>query len=309
MYEQFCTKKVITMEEIVGARLSDVINSKSEKFDRSLIAHRCAQIFFKMVMEDGFYHADMHPGNIVVMDKNVICLLDFGRVGTIDKEIAENIFKIAFFAINDDVNGLVSHMLRTGMLSDNADIDSVKADMADVLDAYYSTSTKNLKIGQMMSDLVSVMGKYDFKRPRETAELTSALFILEGMCMRLNPNFNILEEFTPYAEKVLAEDNTFDSKKFQESMRDNLLDLQYMTKDLPQSIRRFFRKIDEGKLKIELAHRDLETFTEDLDKISDKMSMAIIFAALIVGSSLMVQVNNSSGCSCSWPAAYLGYGS
>lgn len=290
VYEDLCTKRVIVMEEAKGARLSEIISTHSDKFDRKLIAHRCAQTFFKMVMEDGFYHADMHPGNILVMDRNVICLLDFGRVGTIDREVSDNFFRISFFAINGDINGLIAHLLRTGMLSESADIDMLRSDIADVLDEYYDRQTKNIKIGQMMSDLVSVMGRYDFNRPRETAELTSALFILEGMCTRLNPKFNITEEFEPYAKKVLT-NTSFNSEKFGDTISSNLLDVQYMVRDLPATIRRFFKKLDEGKMKIELAHRDLDTFTEDLDRLTDKVSMALIFAALIVGSSLIVQVN------------------
>jgi ubiquinone biosynthesis protein len=294
VYDDYCTTRVIIMEEIKGTRLSEVINSKSEKFDRKLISHRCAQTFFKMVMEDGFYHADMHPGNILVMNRNVIGLIDFGRVGTIDTEVAENIFKIAFYAINDDVNGMVSHLLRTNILSETSETDSLKADLSDVLDMHYSPQIKNIKVGQLLSDLVSVMGKYDFNRPREIAELTSALFILEGMCMRLNPNFNIIEEFEPYAEKLLSGGN-FDADKFENAIKENLIDVAYMAKDFPMTLRRFLKKLDEGKIKIELAHRDLDTFTDDLDRLTDKLSMALIFAALIVGSSLIVQANTFLG--------------
>jgi ubiquinone biosynthesis protein len=289
IFEEFSTKRIITIEEVKGTRLSEIIRSGSTKFNKKLIAHRCAQTFFKMVMEDGFYHADMHPGNIFVMDKNVICLLDFGRVGSIDKEVSENLFKIASFAIKGDVKEMVAHLMRTNMLGENADISSLKEDLSDLLDKYYSPSASDIKIGQMLSDLVSVLGKYDFNRPREVAELTSAIFIMEGMCMQLNPHFNILTEFEPYAREMMAE--TFDLQRFEDSLKEGLLDVQYIAKDFPTTLRRFLNKLEEGKVKIEMAHRDLDTFTDDLDKISDKMSVALIFAALIVGSSLIVQAN------------------
>jgi ubiquinone biosynthesis protein len=289
VYEELCTKRVITIEEARGTRLSDIVKSSSTKFDKKLIAHRCADAFFKMVMEDGFYHEDLHPGNIIVMDKNVICLLDFGRVGSIDKEVAENIFRLAGFAITDDVRGMVSHLLRTNILSESANIGSLKEDLSDLLDKYYTPKTSEIKIGQMLSDLVSVLGRYEFNRPREIAELTSSLFILEGMCLRLDPKFNIITEFEPYARKVMAEG--FSVRKFEDDLKDGLLDVQYLAKDFPTTVRRFFKKLDDGKLRIELAHRDLDILTEELDRISDKLSMALIFAALIVGSSLIVQAN------------------
>ncbi|MGA3020882.1 MAG: AarF/UbiB family protein [Candidatus Micrarchaeales archaeon] len=293
IYDTLCTKRVLVMEEVRGARLSEVINSNSAKYDKKLIAHRCAQAFFKMVIVDGFYHADPHPGNIMILDRNVICYLDFGRVGSIDREISENLFKLALFAIEGDVNGIVSHLIRTNMISDNANISSFKADMTDVIDGYYSTSSRGIRMGQLLSDLLSVIGRYEFNRPREVAELTRAIFIMEGVGTRLNPRFNIIDEFEPYAKKVLT--SSVDPKKFAFSLKDSLLDIEYMVRDFPMSLRRFMKKFEEGKMRIELAHRDLDVFTADLADISDKLSVAMIFSALIVGSSIIVQANRILG--------------
>jgi ubiquinone biosynthesis protein len=293
IYEILCTKRVLVMEEVRGVRLLEVINSNSSKYDKKLIAHRYAQAFFKMVIVDGFYHADPHPGNIMILDPNIICFLDFGRVGSIDREVSDNIFKLALFAVEGDVNGLVSHLIRTNMISDSANISSFRSDMTDMLDGYYSTKGKGVRMGELLSNLISVIGKYEFNRPREIAELTRAIFIMEGVGMRLNPRFNIIDEFEPYAKKVLTEN--VDPKKLAFSIKDSLLDLEYMIRGFPMSLRRFMTKLEEGKIRIELAHRDLDVFTADLADISDKLSVAMVFSALIVGSAIMVQANRLLG--------------
>ncbi len=293
VYNRLCTRRVLVMEEVEGMSLSKVITTHSNKFDKRAIARKCARIFFKMVLVDRFYHADMHPGNIMVLDNSVICLLDFGRVNSIDKETANDLFKLAFYAVEDDVNGLIAHMLRTGMAVERDDMASFKADISDVLDAYYSKRIVDVKLGEMLSDLVTILVKYDINRPRETAELARSILILEGTCTELDPHFNIAEEFQPYAKDLLP--TKWDTRKLVEVLKDDMLDLEYMARSLPLALRDFMRKMEDGRLKIELEHKDLMVFSEDLDRISDKLSMALLVAALIVGSSLVLRVSTTFG--------------
>ena len=293
VYDSMCTKRVMVMERVDGDKLSDIISKGSKRYDRHLIAQRCIRAFFKMVLVDGFYHADMHPGNIVVLKKGVICFLDFGRVGTIDRDVAESIFQLALYAVEDDVSGLVAHMVRTGMVDESINMDSFKADVSDVLDAYYSKDFADVKIGQMLADLMSVIGKYEFNRPREIAELTRSLLILEGVTMSLDPKFNIAEEFAPYAKTILPQG--INMQRMIGVIKNDVLDMEYIAKALPMALRSFIRKIGEGKIKIELEHKDLMVFSADLDRISNKLSMALVVSALIVGSSVVMQTNHLLG--------------
>ena len=293
VYEELCASKVLTMEEVMGTKLADVIKSNSKKFNKKLIMHRFAEAFFKMVLIDGFYHADPHPGNIMILKNNVICFLDYGRVGMIDKDVAENIFRFALFAVDNDANGLIAHLVRTGMLNDTPNTESLKADISDMLDKYYSTKIKDIKIGAMLTDLVSLLGKYEFNRPRELAELTRTLVILEGVGTGLDPKFSVAEEFEPYAKRVLPP--SFSIQRIATTLGNNLIDIEYLARTFPVTIRRFMNKIEEGKIKIEMEHKDLNFFTVSLDRISNKLSMSLLLSSLIIGSSLIVQANRTLG--------------
>jgi ubiquinone biosynthesis protein len=288
VYDEMCTKRVLVMEEIIGTKLSDIIDpkKKTKEFNRKVIAQRCLHAFFQMVLVDGFYHADPHPGNIIIIGKDTICFLDFGRCATIDRELAESIFKLALFAVDDDVNGLIAHLVRTNLIGDNIDMQGLKTDLTDLLDMYYSTEIRNVKIGHMLADLMTIIGGYDFNRPRELAELTRALLILEGAGQQLDPTFNIAEEFEPFATEFLAPN--FDAEKIGDIIKSNLLDFEYIARDFPNSFRKFMKKMSEGKITLELEHKNLAIITADMKNVSDRISVAMILAALIVGSSVIV---------------------
>lgn len=293
VYEELCTKRVLTMEEIVGTKLTDILKSNSKKYNKRLIAERCLQAFFQMILVDGFYHGDLHPGNIMIMNRDVICFLDFGRCATIDKELADGVFRLALFAVKNDVNGLIAHLLRMGFIDESIDMKTFKADLIDLLDTHYSAEIKDVEIGHVLADLMSVISKYEFNRPRELAELTRSLLILEGVGMQLDPKFNVAEIFEPFATKYL--DPGLNPVDFIDIAKASLLDLEYMAKDFPNNFRRFMKKVGEGKLTLELEHKNLDTLTKDLQDASDRISVALIMAALIVGSSIIGQISKPLG--------------
>ncbi len=293
VYDNLTTKRVLTLEEIKGTKLTEIITSNSKKINKKLIAQRCLQAYLHMILIDGFYHADPHPGNIMVIDRDVICFLDAGRCATIDKELAESIFQLVMFSVNNDANGLISHLLRTNLIEEGVDTKDLKADLVDLLDTYYSPDIRNIKIGRMLSDLMAIISKYDFNRPRELADLTRTLLILEGAGTQLYPEFNIAEEFKPYAKKYL--DQGFDREKIAGVIQSTMLDFQYMAKDFPSIFRRFMKAISQGKITLQLEHKNLDILTANMKNMTDRVSVALILAALIVGSSAIGQINKPLG--------------
>lgn len=293
VYEELSTGKVLVMEEVGGTRLNEIIKSNSKKFDKKLIAKRIADSFFKMVLVDGFYHADLHPGNMMVRKGNVVCFLDFGRMGTLDRELAENMLLIASFTLNGDVNALVEHLTRTGIVGDLVDLKSLKADITDLLDAHHNTRLEEIKIGTLLTDFMVMIRKYEFNRPRETVEISRAILIVDGVVRSLDPKFNAYEEFKPYADKAFA--HIFDPSRLTGGISSMLLDIEYLARTFPGALRRFTKKLEDGKIKVELEHKDLTKITADLERIGDKVSTAVVLAALILGSALVISINKPAG--------------
>ncbi|VVB76861.1 protein kinase UbiB [uncultured archaeon] len=293
VYEHISTSRVLVMEEARGTRLSDVIRSNLGKYDKTLIARRGADAFFKMVLEDGFYHADPHPGNILVMKGNVVCFLDFGRVGSVDKELAMSMLRLVTFAVDNDPRGLVMQLSRMGLIDDGVDVEAFTEDMADLLDTYYSRKLEEVQMGHLLRGLFSVTDKYGVRSPRAFTELSRALFILEGVGMALNPKFNAFAEFRPYASRAAA--LAYSPKRLETIIRDNILDVEYMVKTFPGTLRKIMNKLESGEMKVELVHTNLASLAEDLDRMSNKLSLAMVLAAMVVGSSIVIGTSPTLG--------------
>lgn len=293
VYDDLCTKRVLTMEEIKGTKLTKVIASSPKGINKSLIARRLLQAYVRMILIDGFYHADPHPGNIMVMGHDVICFLDFGRCTSIDKNLSESMFRLVLSALNNDPTGLVSQLVRTNMIEEDQNLKDMKADFTDLLDESYSPNIKNIKVGNVLEGLMNIISKYEFNRPRELADLARTLIILEGVETELDPNFNISEQFMINSKEYLV--NKSDPSKLKQAITDNIIDLGYMVKDLPGKLKSFMERLSEGKITVQLEHKNLDTITADIKNVGDKLSIALILSALIIGSSIVGFINKPLG--------------
>lgn len=293
VYEELSTGKVLVMEEAKGTKLSEVIRSRSKRFDRTLIAKRGADALFKMVLVDGFYHGDLHPGNILVMKGNVVCFLDFGRVGSIDRDLAMSMLRLVTFAVENDPAGLVKQLGRMGLVGDGVDVEAFTEDMGDLLDMYYSRRLEDVQMGRLLRGLMSVTDKYRVRSPRAFTELSRALFITEGVAEQLDPKFNAFAEFAPYAQK--ASSMAMSPKRLSGILKDNYLEIEYLFRTFPTALRKIMGKLEAGELKVELVHTNLASFSEDLDRMSNKLSLALVVAAALVGSSIVMSSNRALG--------------
>jgi ubiquinone biosynthesis protein len=293
VYEGLSTRRMLVMEEARGVPLSEVIRSKSKKYDKTLIAKRGAGAFFKMLLVDGFYHADLHPGNILVMKGNVVCFLDFGRVGSIDREMAMSMLRLVSFALDDDPVGLVKQLSRMGMVNDSVDMEVFSEDMADLLDMYYTKRLQDVQMGHLLHGLMSVTDKYRVRSPRAFTELSRALFILEGVGTALDPKFNAFSEFAPYAKQASA--LSLSPKRLSGIVKENYLEIEYMVRTFPGALRKIMGKLEAGELKVELVHTNLASFADDLDRMSNKLTLALVLSAMVVGSALIVASSPTVG--------------
>ncbi len=279
VYKQYSTEKVLAMELIEGKRVSDVIDS-AEGYDKPLIAEREINSFFKQVLIYGFFHANPHPANVYILDDNVVCFLDYGMMGLLDQEFREQCAELVIYFLENSVKGLMNQLVYMGIINESMDLKAFRYDLSDIMYRFYGVGLNEIHGG--MSGLISLMRKYKVQLPGEISLLVRGIGLVEDAGERLDPNFNPVESFKPMARSVMRE--KVSPSRTIDFIKDNIFEIEHLMKILPHSISRILYRIEEGKINVEVEHKGLE-------RISNKLSTALIIAALLIGSAIVMQTD------------------
>ena len=290
IYWEFSSKRILTMELIEGIKINNLKELDKAGYDRKQIAENGAKAFMKQILIDGFFHADPHPGNMLVMKGEVIGFMDFGMMGRLDEEIREKMIDLFIAVLERNPNKIINEMLNLGIASqEEIDTRSLKIDIKEMLDQYYDKPLKEIILGELISQLVEISIKYHIKMPAEFALLGKSLITVEGIGSELDPGFNLAEIAKPYAKDVILERKS--PQRLMMKLLNDLSELYNLVILIPRQLSKTLKKMEKGVFKLEFQHRGLENLINALDKSTNRLSYSLILAAIIVGSSLIMQTN------------------
>jgi len=290
IYWKYTTKHVLTMEFLEGIKILDFTQLDAAGLDRKIISTNLANAYLKMIFEDGFYHADPHPGNILVSKEGAIIFLDFGMAGHIDHVLRENLVNIMIAIERDDIDLLIDSIVEMGLISDVAAENSMlRVHIEDLINRYYDIRVRFIDPTAFLRDLISVITKSGGRIPTNVMLLSKALSIADEINRKLNPDYNFAEYLEPYINRII-EERTRLSHIASETAK-TAWDFIRLLRSLPRRASHILSKAEKGTLRIELEHQGLETAIEELDIVSNRLSVSLIISALIVGSSLIIQSN------------------
>ena len=279
-YHDYSTKKVITMELIDGVELTKVIKSDCEKYDKKLIAKRGMDSYFKQVMVDGFFHADPHPGNIMVYEDNKICYIDVGMVGILTDDVKGNIAELILLLHNGNTDNIINQLIYMDIITPSQNTPELKADINDLLKKYYGAKLKNAN--GVIEDLVNAMINNDVVLPKEFVMLARGLALIEESGRKLNPDFDTGDELKEISKKILIHQAS--PKRLFNITSNYLLEMEHLAKNFPNTMNSTLSKLDEGQLSLNLR-------LEWMREIAKQVTTSIILASLIVGSSIAIFAN------------------
>ncbi len=290
IYWKYTTKHVLTMEFLEGIKILDFTQLEAEGLDRKVISTNLANAYLKMIFEDGFYHADPHPGNILVSKEEAIIFLDFGMAGHIDHVLRENLVNIMIAIERDDIDLLIDSIVEMGLISDVAAENSMlRVHIEDLINRYYDIRVRFIDPTKFLRDLINVITKSGGRIPTNVMLLSKTLSIADEINRKLNPDYNFAEYLEPYINRII-EEHTRLSHIASETAK-TAWDFIRLLRSLPRRASHILSKAEKGTLRIELEHQGLETAIEELDIVSNRLSVSLIISALIVGSSLIIQSN------------------
>ncbi|HIE27501.1 TPA: AarF/ABC1/UbiB kinase family protein [Candidatus Poribacteria bacterium] len=287
VYWRFTSRRILTLEEIRGIKI-DVIETLDEtSINRKEIAKTCIELFFEQIFKYGFFHADPHPGNLFVLEDGRIGLVDFGMVGHLSGEMLRYITSWLLALLKKDVDQIVKLYLRLGIIDDDTNIVKLKIEMAEFLDRYLSMPLEQIRIGELINETLMASMRYQIKFPSNFLMLGKAIITIEGVVTRLDPEFEILNFTRPYTTQLLRQQLRFKGRL--QDIYGIFDDVSYMVSELPLQLNQILRKLQKGKLRLDIELPSIDRLNLELDKVSNRISFSLIIAALIVGSSIIVQ--------------------
>jgi len=289
VYWELSSDQIITMERINGIKASDFNKLDRQGLDRKKIAYNGGIASLEQVFIHGFFHADPHPGNIFILDDNVIAPIDYGMMGSIDDELRLALGEILTGIVKKDVNRIIKIFYNLNLLNDNTDDRGLRVDLTDFLERYYQIPLSKLDMRRIINEFIEITRQYKIKLPSDLTMMGKALIITEGWGRRLDPDFDLISMATPYVKKLLL--RKLDPRRHLDSFVDMIEDFNHLIKIFPSEMKSILEKIKRGQLTIKFEHQRLENLIRDLDKASNRLSFSMIIAAIIIGSSMIVQLD------------------
>lgn len=286
IYDPLVSKKVLTLEYIDGVKVSNIQNLLDKNYDTKLIAQRGGNLVLKQIFNHGFFHADPHPGNIFILEDNVICFLDFGMMGVLSEKHISIWGNLIIGLVNKDIERTINAIK---LLSKNKfidDMDQFELEISELVDEYAFIPIKNIHIGELLREILGLLLHYKIKINPDFYLLLKSFITIEGVGKRLDPDFNLIEFAKPFVKKLLRKQ--LSPIKISKDFYLSSLDFINFFKILPSNLQEVIEQVKYGKIKIIFEHRGLENFFKTLDQISNRIVFAIVLAALIVGSSLII---------------------
>ncbi len=288
VYWPYTTSGVLTMEFVHGVKLSEILAGRADG-DPALLARRGAEVMLKQVLLNGVFHADPHPANVFVLPGDVICLLDFGNVGRIDRALREHLARMVYAVVREDAEALTEAVIGIAQATDVNRVE-LRNDLIEMLESYSAVALGSLPIGELLRDIFGAMARHRLRMPPDLLLLTRALVTSEGVGRQLDPAFNMAETARPMVERVLRE--RLSPGALVERAGELAHDAAEVVHTVPRGVLDIIEKLRSDRLQIQFVHRNLEHVVHELDRSSNRLSLAVLVAALIVGSSLIFQAKS-----------------
>jgi ubiquinone biosynthesis protein len=287
IYWQYTRESLNVQQRVDGIPGNDLAAVMAAGLDRTLLAQRGADAVLKMILVDGYFHADPHPGNVFYLAGNRLALIDFGMAGRLTRRRRLQIVEMLWAVARREESGIVQVLL--DWISDaDADEDKLAADVAEMLLDYETMALKDLRIGVLLQEIAAIMRRHSIVLPADLALLFKALITLEGLGRQLDPEFRLVDHLTPFLGRLMHE--RYRPGALLARGRERLLEVAALLAGVPEDLRRLVKEARRGRMKIELDLKRLDHFGHQLDRSANRVTVGIITAALIVGSSIVMTV-------------------
>jgi ubiquinone biosynthesis protein len=278
-FAEYSTDRVLVMEWLEGVPLSSPKAVSESGFDLAVAARRGAELYLEMIFRHGLYHADPHPGNLLLLDNQTIGLLDYGMVGRIDDALREDIEELLLAIVDHDSQRLGAIVMRVGSTPPGLDEAALNVDLADFVAQYGHQPVERFELADALREMTSIVRRHHIALPASMTMLLKVLVMLEGAGRRLTPHFSLVEVLKPYRAKMLAR-RLSPSRQFRKARR-IAYEIEQLAEVFPRRLRDILQQVQAGRFDVHLDHRGLEPSV-------NRLVLGMLTSALFLGSVLLV---------------------
>jgi ubiquinone biosynthesis protein len=284
-----CSPRVLTLGVVPGRNVEAVLRAGGdarENLDGALLARRLVEAYLDQIFEIGLFQADPHPGNILVEPPANISLIDFGQVGIISDEAMTQLIVILYAGIGRQVDLIGAALGDLRALGPDTDRRELERSLQSLIDKYYALPLKRFDVGTMLTEFAEVIRRHDVAIPREIMALVKALGLATNVAQQLDPNLDVLALLRPRIRGLVRA--RLSPRHLTRAAAVSGWHLLSVIRQLPGGLREGLRRLSEGRWQLKILHENIDRLANELDRSSNRLSFAIIIAAIIVGSSIVL---------------------
>lgn len=289
LFDEYTTKKILVMEKLEGIKITDVDSLRKKKIDPKRIARISARSIFHQIFNYRSFHADPHPGNIIVLNQNKIAFIDFGLTGRLDESTKYILMKLLQALINKDMETLMIYLDKLIMLKDEVSKQEFQIELDEMISDYYDYSLADIDLQEIFEDVFKIMSKYKIKIPSNLFLLIKTLVTMEGIEKKLDPDFEIIKEITPFVKDFLMQE--FSLATISKKIKRFAISFYDLVNILPARLDDISDKISQGRLKVKFEFTELNNLLDNLHRIVNRLVYSIITASVLLGSFFIIQTN------------------
>ena len=278
VYPSLCSPKLINMELVKGYNVVDLYGKEVENINNKKLADDIVNAYFKQIMLDGFFHADPHPGNMIIgKEDGKLCFIDLGMMGILNEEFRSDLAQLVLLLFGGNSNSLIKQLTYMKILTPEQNTPELRMDIDDLLNRYMGAELDQMD--GILEKLIDTMIKHGVTLPREFVMIGRGVALIEDIGYNLDPEFNAAEALERLSKKLVRQ--KFNPVNIANSSLNYLLDVEHLMKDLPDRINSTLSQIEKGEIELNVNIAGLNDF-------KNQISTALIIAALIIGSSLTI---------------------
>ncbi len=282
----YTTSRVLTQERLCGIKINDIQALDANGHDRAAIAENLSRAFLKMIFVDGFFHSDPHPGNLVVLDDNVVGILDYGQMGRLDTDLKTKITMLLSGYIQEDSSGFAETLLEIGSAPPDLNRNAYIKDIDRLLRQYYDVPVSEVRIGDMLRRSVQFSATHRIRLPANVGMLAKAIIEVESADQLLDPHYNLTRNSQEYIDQSIRGELT--PRKIRVQLLQSFLSWKKLLIHFPNKSAEILDSMAENRFRIIFKHEGLESATKDIDRSSNRLAFALMASSIILGSAVIL---------------------